>query len=57
MPTSELPRKRNGRDTDKGKAVITLSKDEYNHPGFLRIELFVLNYSNFLFLPVVLSSG
>lgn len=34
------PRKgKDGRGTDKAKAVIALSKDEYNHPAFLRIEV------------------
>lgn len=34
------PRKgKDGRGTDKAKAVIALSKDENNHPAFLRIEV------------------
>lgn len=34
------PRKgKDGRGTDKAKAVIALSKDEHNHPAFLRIEV------------------
>lgn len=34
------PRKgKDGRGTDKAKAVIALSKDEENHPRFLRIEV------------------
>jgi len=34
------PRKgKDGRGTDKAKAVIALSKDELNHPRFLRIEV------------------
>lgn len=34
------PRKgKDGRGTDKAKAVIALSKDEKNHPAYLRIEV------------------
>lgn len=34
------PRKsKDGRGTDKAKSVIALSKDEKNHPAFLRIEV------------------
>jgi transposase-like protein len=34
------PRKgKDGRGTDKAKAVIALSKDERNHPAFLRIQV------------------
>lgn len=34
------PRKgKDGRGTNKAKAVIALSKDEHNHPGFLRIQV------------------
>lgn len=30
---------KDGRGTDKAKAVIALSKDEHNHPAFLRMEV------------------
>jgi len=34
------PRKgKDGRGTDKAQAVVALSKDEFNHPRFLRIEV------------------
>jgi transposase-like protein len=34
------PRKgKDGRGTDKAQAVVALSKDEFNHPSFLRIEV------------------